>query len=259
MSMSVGASSNALSYLQSLLAQGTAGAPNTADPLSELLQTLSGSGVATDQTNSAASSTTGTANSACPPFGAGTMAALISLQGQSASGVTAQSPSQLFAEIDTNGDGQISQSEFESAFSGAGVSKSDVDTLFAKLDANGDSSISHSELASAKPGHGHHHMHGGGAVQGGGSSGQSAASSSSTDADGTTTQTVTNPDGSITTTMTYADGSTVEMTAPAAAANGNGASSTGTSGQNTANLLEQLIKMQVQLLNSATAALSAIA
>ena len=51
MSMSVGASSNALSYLQQLLQQGTAGASNAAgapDPLSELLQTLSGSSASTD-------------------------------------------------------------------------------------------------------------------------------------------------------------------------------------------------------------------
>jgi hypothetical protein len=259
MSMSVGASSNALSYLQSLLTQGT-GAANTADPLSELLQTLSGSGATTDQTNSAASSTTGTASSACPPFGASTMAALISLQGQSATGVTAQSPSQLFAKIDTNGDGQISQSEFESALSGTGVSKSDADTLFAKLDANGDDSISQSELASAKSGHGQHHMHGGGGVQGGGSSGQSAAdSSSSTDADGTTTQTVTNPDGSTTTTTTYADGSSVEMTTSATSSNGSATPGNGTNAKNSTNLIERLIQMQAQLLNSATSTLSAIA
>ena len=88
------------------------------------------------------------------------MAALISLQGQSANGVTAQSPSQLFSKLDSDGDGSISKSEFESALGGAGVDTSSADALFAKLDANGDGSISQSELAKAK--HGHHHHQGGG-------------------------------------------------------------------------------------------------
>ena len=57
MSMSVGASSNALSYLQSLM-QGALGAGNSAassdaaaasNPLSPLLQALSGFGAATEQ------------------------------------------------------------------------------------------------------------------------------------------------------------------------------------------------------------------
>ena len=78
------------------------------------------------------------------------MAALISLQGQSATGIGAQSPSQLFAKLDTDGDGQISQSEFESALGAAGVDTSTADALFAKLDANGDGSISQSELAKAE-------------------------------------------------------------------------------------------------------------
>ena len=81
------------------------------------------------------------------------MAALISLQGQPATGIGAQSPSQLFAKLDTDGDGQISQSEFETALGADGVDTSSADALFAKLDANGDGSISQSELASAKRGH----------------------------------------------------------------------------------------------------------
>src|SRR5271169_4529184 len=260
MSMSVGASSNALSYLQQLLQQGAAGVTdptNASDPLSALLQTLSGPGAATDPSTSAAPST-----AACSSIDAGTMAALISLQGQSTTGIGAQSPSQLFAKLDTNGDGQISQSEFESALGAAGVDTSSADALFAKLDTNGDGSISESELTSAKRGHGHHHHHhGGGESQGSVSSGQNPLDAllSSADASGATTQTASNSDGSTTTTISYANGSTVEMTTPAPATSDSGTPSTGTSGPSSANLLEQLIQLQAQLLNSAAPTLSAIA
>jgi hypothetical protein len=263
MSMTVGASSNALSYLQSLLAQGTAGvndAAGASDPLSTLLQTLSGA--TSDPSATAAAPAGGTAGTGCSSFDSGTMAALISLQDQSASGVTAQSPSSLFSKLDTDGDGQISKSEFENALAGAGVDTSSADALFAKLDANGDGSISQSELTQARRAgdHHHHHMHGGGA-QGSGSSGQNGADAllSGTDASGATTQTTTNGDGSSTTTISYADGSTVEMTTPAAPANGSGTASAGGNSQNSANLIERLIQMQAQLLNTAASTISAVA
>ena len=76
------------------------------------------------------------------------MAALISLQGQRLASARNRRPA-LFAKLDTDGDGQISQSEFETALGSAGVDTSSADALFAKLDANGDGSISQSELASA--------------------------------------------------------------------------------------------------------------
>jgi len=258
MSMSVGASSNALSYLQSLLAQATSGAgiaTSTSDPLSELMQSLSGPSTATDPSTSG----TAAAGQSCSPFGSNTMAALISLQGESASGVTAQSPSQLFAKIDTNGDGQISKSEFETALGGVGVDSSTADSLFTKLDTNDDGSIGQSELPSAKPGQGHHghHMHGGGAAQGSGGQG-AGTSSSTTSADGTTTQSTTNPDGSTTTSITYSDGSVVSMTTPVAAQNDSGTSDGNTSNQNNANLLERLIQLQSQLLSGAASTISSL-
>lgn len=257
MSMSVGASSNALSYLQSLLAQATSGAgiaTSASDPLSALMQSPAGPSTATDPSTSG----TAAASQSCSPFGSNTMAALISLQGESASGMTAQSPSQLFAKIDTNGDGQISKSEFETALGGVGVDSSTADSLFAKLDTNDDGSISQSELASAKPGHGHgHHVHGGGAAQGSGGSG-AGASSSSTSADGTTTQSTTNPDGSTTTSITYSDGSVVSMTTPVAAQNDSGTADSSTGNQNNANLLQRLIQLQSQLLSGAASTISSL-
>ena len=261
-----GASSNALSYLQSLLGQNTSGASGAtgADPLAALLQSLTGTSPdasqSTGQTTSQATTQTG-ASAGYSPFGSDTMAALISLQGEGASGVTAQSPSALFAKLDTDGDGQISKSEFEQALSGAGVSTSAADTAFAKLDANGDGSISQSELASAQPGHGgHHHMHGGGGAKGG-SSAQSGLNSllSATGADGATTQTSTNADGSTTTTITYADGSSIASTTPAAQAAGASGSTSGSGKPASGNLLEQLTQLQSQLIGAAASTLSALA
>lgn len=269
MIMAVGAASNALSYLQSLLAMGTSGAGNAngADPISSLLDGQSGSDPTTDASPPAAASAGSTAGANQPTFDSGMMAALISLQSQlqnqSTNGAAPQDPSSLFAKLDTDGNGQISQSEFETALGNDGVDKSSADALFSKLDANGDGSISQSELTQAQHAGGgghHHHMHAGG---GSGSSGQGADSLlSATDASGATTQTTSNADGSSTTTITYADGSTVEMTSPATASdsgNSGNSGNSGASGQNSANLIERLIQMQSQLLNTAASTMSAVA
>ena len=265
MSMSVSASSNALSYLQQLLqsATGGVGATNT-DPLLSLEQTPVGA----SSSSQPAAPTLGS----CPgasSFDPGTLAALISFQGQSATGVLGQSPSDLFSQLDTDGDGQISKTEFEQALGSAGVDTQSADALFGRLDANDDGSVSQSELAKAR-GHGHHHHHVDGGDQAQGSGSQQGGLSSllnSTDITGATSQTATNADGSSTTTITYADGTTVSMTTPAASQGGDGSSgnSTGGStggtseGSNNTNLIEQLIRLQSQLVTQAASALSTIA
>jgi hypothetical protein len=254
MSLSIGASSNVLSTLQSLLTQGTAAigdAASSGSPLAALFQSLSGA-------SPAPQSPTTAGGSASPgsSFGADTMAALLSLQGQPAGGTTAQSP---FAKLDSNGDGKIGKSEFESALGNAGVSASTADTVFDQLDTDGDGSISTGGLTSAKPGRGHHHhhMHAGGAAQGNGGQSASSSSSSSSNADGTTTQSTTNPDGSTTKTVTYADGSAVVTTTPAVAQMSGGTPG-GASSQSHANLLEQLTQLQNQLLTVASSTLSSL-
>ena len=269
MSMSVGASSDALAYLQQLLQQGTAGASKStgaADPLSELMQTLSGSGSDTDPLTAPPSTAAGSGASGVPPFGSGTMAQLLSVQNQSGNG-----PEQaFFSKLDTDGDGAISKSEFESAASKAGVDTSVADAVFDKIDGGGDSngSISQGELAKADHGGGHH-VHGGGGG-GGGEGGGLDALMSGAGADGATTQTTTNADGSSTTTISYADGSSIDMNTPAAptpttaSTSGDGSSSnssdsgsgSSTSSQATSNLLEQLIKMQSQMLSAMQASAS---
>jgi len=177
------------------------------------------------------------------PFNSGTLAALISLQGQNG----ANGASGLFAKLDTDGDGTINKSEFESALGSAGVDSSSADALFSRLDANGDGSISQSELASARGYLSHHYGHHVGGSGGGGA----AALLNATSADGSTTQTTTNADGSTTTTITYADGSTVSSVTPAPQA---GASATPSRG----NLLEQLIKLQAMLASPATGTTAAV-
>ncbi len=266
MSMSVGASSNALTYLQQLLQQGTAGASKStgaADPLSELMQTLTGSGTSTDPLTSPTSTkAAGSGSSGVPPFGSGTMAQLLSLQTQSGN-----SPEQaFFSKLDTDGDGKISKTEFANAASKAGVDSSVANAVFDKIDGNGDGSVSQSELAKADHGGHHHHVHDGG--DGGGGGGTDALTSGTA---GATTKTTTNADGSSTTTISYADGSSIDMNTPAAASTSastssdssgsnspNSSTSNSTSSQSSVNLLEQLIKMQSQMLSAMTSTLSTV-
>jgi hypothetical protein len=257
MFMAVGVASGVLSSLQSLLARGTAGTGSAAnaDPLSSLLGGLSGAGSDGDTPKATAGSTGNAAPK--PSFDPGTMAALLSLQGQGGP----QGSSPLFAKLDTDGNGQVSKTEFETTLGNAGVDQTSADALFDKLDANGDGSIDPSELAKARHGGGHHHhMHAEGGAQGSGSSGQGGPASllSAPGAAGATSQTTTNADGSSTTTISYANGSKVEMTSPAIAS-GSATPGAGPSGPNTANLIERLIQMQAQLLNTAASTTSTVA
>lgn len=113
-----------------------------------------------------------------------TMSALLDAQSQS--GTTNAAPTNpsdalqdLFSQIDGNGDGSITKSEFESALGAGGTNTAAADKVFGELDANGNGSVSLDELKSALQGAGHHH---GGHHHAGGSSG----SGDSTSADGST-------------------------------------------------------------------------
>lgn len=268
MFMSVSASNNALSYLQQLLQAGSGGVGATStDPLLALGQTLTGAEGASQQQ----SGTSPIGSGSAPTFESGTLAALISLQGQSASAVVGQSPSDLFSRLDADGDGQISKTEFEQALGAVGVDTQSADALFGKLDANGDGNISPSEIAKGRGHHHHHHAASSDASQSGGSQqGGLSALLNSTDITGASTQTSTNSDGSTTTTISYADGTSVSMTTAAATQNTSSASNNGSSNDGTANngssglgnnnnLIEELIRMQSQLVTQAASALSTIA
>jgi hypothetical protein len=255
MSMSVGASSSStLSYLQSLMQQGSAkDAKKTAasDPLSMLMQAISDDGAATAQAATAqpAAKPGAGAGATCASFSPDAMSALIAAQGQQP---TADSPAaKLFAKLDTDGDGKISKTEFSDAASKAGADSSIADAVYAKIDGDSDGTISKAELSKADHG-GHHHHHAGKA---GGGGDPLEALMSGTGVNGATTQTATNADGSTTTTISYADGSKIDMTSAVKTAQ-----SVGNAVDKSANnLLEQLIKLQSQVVKLAVPAMLAVA
>ncbi len=208
----------------------------------------------------------GSSATATSPLTAATMNALLSVQGNGQTVVNGDGfSSQLFGLLDGNGDGAISQSEFDKIF-GQNGNTTKADALFAQLDANHDGSISPAELTNALAQgqdaqdaqggggrlHHHHHHHmsdaAGANASGSGNAGSSSSSNSSTDPfAGDQSQTVTNADGSRTTTITYADGSQVSMTLPAA-------SSSGTSPAAAAhNMIERMIQRQAQMMASSPA------
>jgi hypothetical protein len=192
-----------------------------------------------------------------------TMSALLAAQSQSSTPSTtpaSTSPSSalqdLFSQIDSNGDGQISKSEFENALGAGGTNIAQADAVFGKMDKNGDGSVSLDEMSSALKGSGgkghHHHHH---VADSNGSSGSTGTAGSSSDPllqalQGASSTSTTNSDGSTTTSMTYADGSKVTMTSPAATTT----SSTATSSYN---IIEQMIQREAQAISSgATQSLS---
>jgi hypothetical protein len=182
-----------------------------------------------------------------------TMSALLDAQSQSSTGsATTASKSRsaalkdLFGQIDGDGDGKISKSEFEEALGAGGTNLAQADSVFGKLDKDGDGSVSLKELASAlKGGKKDHHDHdkaGDGDGSGSDPFSQAVKGASSTS--------VTNSDGSVTTSLTYADGSKVTMTSAA----GKSSSASATSSYN---FIEQMIQRQAQAISSgATGSLS---
>jgi Ca2+-binding EF-hand superfamily protein len=115
------------------------------------------------------------------------MSALLAAQSQSGSTTSAPTSrssalQDLFSQIDGDGDGQISKSEFEGALGAGGTNLAQADDVFNKLDANGDGSVSLGEMSSALKGAGgkggHHHAHVGDSGQAGGSSSSAAGASS---------------------------------------------------------------------------------
>ena len=164
--------------------------------------------------NNAAATPGAATASSVPPFGQGIMAALISLQGQQTGGSGA-SPSRNSSPSSTPTATEKSASRNSKPRRPRPGRQDVADAVFAKIDGDGDGSVSQSELTKADHGgHHHHHRVGGGGGQGGGN--PLDALMSSTGADGATTQTTTNADGSTTTTISYADGTKIDMTTPAA-------------------------------------------
>ena len=215
MLFALGAASSAIDALKALTSsksstQTTGVSQNTASPF-DLMSSSSSASV-----GSGSGSGSG---GGCSQISPETMSALLDAQSQSSAGATTTASKSrsdalkdLFAQIDGDGDGKITKSEFEEALGAGGTNLAQADNVFGKLDKDGDGSVSLDEMASAlKGGKGHHHEH--------------AASSSSDDGSnsdpfsqalqGASSTSVTNSDGSVTTSLTYADGSKVTMTSAA--------------------------------------------
>jgi hypothetical protein len=181
-----------------------------------------------------------------------TMSALLDAQSQSsAESMTTASKSRssalkdLFAQIDSNGDGKITKSEFEEKLGAGGTNLQNADSVFGKLDKDGDGSVTLKELASALRPKGHH-GHGDDANDASGSGSDPFSQA----LQGASSTSLNNSDGSVTTSLTYADGSKVTMTSAAGASSSAAATSS-------YNFIEQMIQRQAQAISSAaTASLS---
>ncbi|UWU90352.1 EF-hand domain-containing protein [Bradyrhizobium sp. CB1015] len=178
--------------------------------------------------DSGSSSTAGATSSVnagkYPQISSETMNALFAAQSQSADGAalsssTSSTPKSreaalkdLFSQIDADGDGKITKSEFEGALGAGGTNLAQADDVFSKMDANADGSINLGEMTKALGG-GRHHAQGAG----------DGSDSSSQSSRGSTSTTTTNADGSTTTTVTYADGFKMSTTVPGASSPRNSA------------------------------------
>ena len=255
MLLALGAASSVLDALKSLTAPKSSapkptGFSQDANSPFDFSGSAPASGSSTSATPAPASGTP--AGSQIAPA---TMSALLAAQSQSSTGSTPAAPTSksdalkdLFSQLDSNGDGQVSKSEFESALGAGGTNLAKADDVFGKMDKNGDGSVSLDEMSSAlkgSGGKGHHHPH----------VADSSGSKSSSDPllkalEGASSTSTTNSDGSTTTSLTYADGSKVTMTSPAAKT----ASSAATSSYN---FIEQMIQRQAQAIStSASSSLS---
>ena len=250
MFLALGAASSAIDALKALTssksssAQSTGVSQNAKSPF-DLMSSGSSASV-----GSGSGSGSGGGGSQISPQ---TMSALLDAQSQSSAGSTTTASKSrssalkdLFAQIDGDGDGKITKSEFEEALGAGGTNLAQADSVFGKLDKDGDGSVSLKELASAlKGGKKHHHDH------------DTASESDGSNSDpfsqalqGASSTSVTNSDGSVTTSLTYADGSKVTMTSAA----GKSSSASATSSYN---FIEQMIQRQAQAISSgATASLS---
>ena len=222
MLFALGAVSSALDAIQSLTSsksssptQKTGSSQGTTNPF------------AIDSGSSTTSGATSSVNAGkYPQIAPETMNALFAAQGQSTDSTSSSSASSsstsststshdaalkdLFSQIDADGDGSITKSEFENALGAGGTNLAQADNVFSKMDSNSDGSVSLDEMSKAlKSGHRGHH------AQGADGSGDGSDSSSKSGG-GSTSTTTTAADGSTTTTVTYADGFKMSTTVPGA-------------------------------------------
>ena len=243
MFFALGAASSAIDALKALTSskssQTNGVGPNSGNQFSLVSPDASAS--------AGAGAATGTGSGNYSSISPETMSALLDAQSQSSNATTSASKSRhsalkdLFGQIDGNGDGKISQSEFQQALGAGGTNSANANSVFGKLDKDGDGAVTLKELASAlRPGRSRQHQDDANASGGSGSDPLSQMTQ------GASTTTVTNSDGSVTTSLTYADGSKVTMTSAASGSSSSAATSS-------YNFIEQMIQRQAQAISSAAA------
>ena len=209
-----------------------------------------------------------------PQISPDTMSALIAAQSQSSASSTSSNGSSssassttmspqdalkdLFSQIDADGDGKITKSEFEKALGAGGTNVAQADDVFSKLDSKSDGSVSLDEMSKAlKGGHhgGHHHAESASSSSGSSDASGDSSGSGTDPLTGATTTSVSNSDGSTTTTITYADGSKVSMTMPAASSSSSSGANSNSSNAATSsyNWIEQMIQREAQALSTSMA------
>ena len=245
MLLALGAASSVIDALQSLTSQkSSSGGQPAANPFDVTGGATASAGAASSQPVSGFS-----------PISPQTMSALIAAQGD-ATNTAPTNPSDalqdLFSQIDANGDGSITKTEFENALGAGGANTAAADKVFGELDTNGDGSVNLDEMKSALQGadghHGHgHHMHAHGAGGAGAAGGGDGSDPLLQTLSGASSTSVTNSDGSTTTSITYADGSKVSLTTPAAS------TSSTSSATSSYNLIEQFIQREAQALSASVA------
>jgi hypothetical protein len=208
MLFALGAVSSALDMIQSLTNSKSSASQDATNPF------------AIDSGSTSSSATSPASAGKLPQIAPETMNALFAAQSQSSTstGVATSSANtrdaalkDLFSQLDADGDGKISKSEFENALGAGGTNLAQADDVFSKMDTNSDGSVSMDEMSKAlKSGHHGHHGHHAQAPDGGGSDPNATSSA------GSTSTTTTAADGSTTTTVTYADGFKMSTTVPGA-------------------------------------------
>ena len=161
MLLALGAAGSLLDALQSLTSSKPSSATTSTDPGQNSANPFD------PTTNTQSQVSTGfSASAGGPQISPQTMSALIDAQSQSgATSATPANPSDalkdLFSQIDANGDGSITKTEFENALGAGGTNLAAADDVFGKLDTDGDGTVSAKELASALGGghRKHHHAH----------------------------------------------------------------------------------------------------
>jgi len=252
MLLALGAVSSALDALQSLSSSKSSSAQSTG-----LNQGSTNPFDFSTNASAAAGSIPASRSGGASQISPATMGALLAAQSQSSMGSATSALSRsdalkhLFSQLDADGDGQVSKSEFESALGAGGTNLAQADDVFSKMDKDGSGAVSLDEMTSALTGKGHRHRHHAAA-------GATGAYGPNSDPllqalQGASSTSVTNSDGSTTRSVTYADGSKATMTLPAAKT----ASGSATSSYN---FIEQMIAREAKAISSSAAAsLSVIA